>query len=31
MCIRDSASTYPIAYEFPVVKPVANVKFQFAV
>jgi hypothetical protein len=28
---QNDATTYPIAYEFPVVKPVANVRFQFAV
>lgn len=28
---QNDATTYPIAYEFPVVKPVANVAFSFAV
>jgi len=27
---QNDATTYPIAYEMPVVKPVANVSFQFA-
>jgi hypothetical protein len=28
---QNDASTYPIAYEMPIVKPVANIKFSFAV
>lgn len=28
---QNDATTYPIAYEMPVVKPVANVNFKFAV
>jgi hypothetical protein len=26
---QNDATTYPIAYEMPIVKPVANVKFAF--
>jgi phage terminase large subunit len=28
---QNDASTYPIAYEMPIVKPVSNIKFSFAV
>jgi hypothetical protein len=28
---QNDASTYPIVYEMPIVKPVANIKFRFAV
>lgn len=28
---QNDATTYPIAYEMPIVKPVANVRFSFAV
>jgi len=28
---QNDATTYPLAYEMPIVKPVANVKFAFAV
>jgi hypothetical protein len=28
---QNDATTYPIAYEMPIVKPVANIKFSFAV
>jgi hypothetical protein len=28
---QNDASTYPIAYEMPIVKPVTNIKFSFAV
>lgn len=27
---QNDATTYPIAYEMPVVKPVANISFKFA-
>jgi hypothetical protein len=28
---QNDATTYPIAYEMPIVKPVANINFSFAV